>query len=360
VNLFTISHRPVALILALGLCTALVASERSIADALAVAGASLVAKGNAEQGKEMLYKALANDENCPDALFELARLFEKEGNAHTACDFYQRAALVYAQENAPSTIAKRNEAERRIKALNPFAPRLNALFEDYALDLDRLVKKTPDSLTIDAAAGRVSELKLAALLAPEKMPKFIAAAQKASASPPTSTLPDVERELKALGWATVSGVWVKKAPGVYEAIDGKLEAAKANGSIDLFVLKGGSGSVKACVRNGFNDPKFMDLTLSGYGVLFKGRECRVYGPNDMVMKYFNGSLDPALIATHPLPESLPKYRATVSVTNEGALEFTVNDKRKSISNNKQLPKAGGFIIEVTGTMTLENPRCAGQ
>src|ERR1043165_1151922 len=337
---------------------ALSAADRNLADGLATAGTTLAAKGNSSQAREMFYKALAYDEDCPDALFELAKIFEKEGNTPTACDFYQRAALVYAQDNKPATTAKRVEAERRVKALSPSAPRLTAVFEEYAQDLDRLVKKAPDTLTIDAASDRVTELKLSSVLAPEKMPKFLWAQKAASSgsSPPTATLPDVERDLKALGWSTITGVWIKKAAGVYETTNGKLEAAKTNGTIDLWVHSGFTGSVKACVRNGFVAQNFMDLTLSGYGVMFKGKECREYAPNEMVMKYFNGSLAPAMIKAEPINEASPKHHATVSINNEGVLDFNVNDKRKSVSNNK-LPKNGGFMIEVSGTAVIENPRC---
>ena len=45
-----------------------------------------------------------------------------------------------AQENKLSTVSKRAEAERRIKVLNPYATRLGMLMEDYASDLDKLVK----------------------------------------------------------------------------------------------------------------------------------------------------------------------------------------------------------------------------
>lgn len=339
---------------------ALRAADRNLADGLATAGTAFAAKGNLTQAKDMFYKALAYDEECPDALFELAKIFDKEGSPH-ACDFYQRAALNYAQDNKPANAVKRAEAERRIKVLNPSAPRLTAVFEEYAQELDRLVKKSKDNLTIDAASARAEELKLSTVLVPEKMPKFLAAAQKpaASSGPPTATPPEVERELKALGWTTITGVWVKKSAGVYETSNGKLEAAKTSGTIDLWVHGNFNGSVKACVRNGFTPQNFMDMTLSGYGVMFKGKECRMYAPNEMVMKYFNGSMDPAMVKSEPISEAAPKHHAIVSVTNEGTLDFNVNDKRKSVSNNK-IPKTGGFMIEVSGTAVIENPRCAGQ
>src|SRR5689334_3435531 len=93
--------------------------ERALADSLAATGATLAAKGNTAAAKEMFYKALANDQSCPDAIFELAKIFDKENNLAAASDFYQRASLLMGQENKPNTSAKRTEADRRVRALNP-------------------------------------------------------------------------------------------------------------------------------------------------------------------------------------------------------------------------------------------------
>src|SRR5258706_4312774 len=90
--------------------------ERALADSLAATASTLAAKGNTAAAKEMFYKALANDENCPDAIFELAKLFDKENNPAAASDFYQRASLIYSQENKPATTAKRAEADKRLPA----------------------------------------------------------------------------------------------------------------------------------------------------------------------------------------------------------------------------------------------------
>lgn len=339
------------------------AEDRAVAQAMAAAGAVHASKGNDEQAKDYFFKALANDENCGEALYELGRLYEKEGNPVLAGEFYERAAVQLAGEKKPALAAKRADAEKRLKAVNPLAVKLNGYFEDYARDLDRVASKLPDSMTLAALTERAEQLSLAKLLPPEKTPKFLAEAKKNSVADVgkdgvAGTSPEVERELKALGWTKVTGSWVKKGQGVYETKDGKLEAERTNGAIDLYVLKGSSGTVKACVRNNFKADNFFDLNLSGYGVLFKGKECRLYGPNAMVMKFMSGSLDPALIRADPLPDANPKNHAMVNV-NEGSLDYNVNDKRHSVANNK-LPREGGFVIEVTGMATLETPRCIGR
>ncbi len=352
-------HHFIAILLVLlGLCGA---EDVAVANAMAAAGAVHASKGNIEQAKDYFYKALANDENCGEALYELARLFEKEGQPVVAGEFYERALVQLSQDKRTAMAAKRADAERRLKAVNPLAVKLNGYYEDYARDLDRLASKLPDSMTLAALTERAEQLKLDKILPAEKAPKFLADAKKnleAGKDGVVGTSPEVERELKALGWTTVTGSWVKKGQGIYEAKDGKLEAQKTNGSIDLFVLKGGTGTVKACVRNNFNAGNFFDLNLSGYGVLFKGKECRLYGPNAMVMKFMSGNLDPALIRADPLPDANAKNHATI-VVNEGSLDYNVNDKRHSVANNK-LPREGGFVVEVTGTMTVETPRCVGR
>ena len=44
-----------------------------------------------------------------------------------------------------------------MKALNPFAPRLGSLMEDYAIDLDRVVKKDKD---FQKFAGKAVKVRL--------------------------------------------------------------------------------------------------------------------------------------------------------------------------------------------------------
>lgn len=375
------------------ICTApSFAADRAAADSLAMSATVMANKGNSGQAKELFYKALANDETCPDAIFELAKIFDKENNSAAASDFYQRASLIFAQENKTNTMAKRAEADKRVKALNPFAPRVAALYEDYAQELDRLTKKVPDSVTQDAAFARVTELKMPSVLAPEKLPKFYAAlqAQKTAAATaeadsaktastkrpgfsssidpaPAKVVnnvpPEVERELKALGWGTITGTWVKKAANTYEVTDGKLEAAKTNGGVDVWVVKG-TGAVKVTVRNDFNldssSSFFSDYNSTGYGVIMKSKECKVYAPGGYSgYSSATSKMEPYMVKTEPLPDINPRNHATVTIV-DGKIEIAVNEKNVIRYNDKTLPRSGPFVIEVKGTATIENPRCAGQ
>jgi tetratricopeptide (TPR) repeat protein len=375
--------------LALAACViagVLQASERALADSLAATGATLAAKGNTAGAREMFYKALANDENCPDAIFELAKIFDKENSTAAASDFYQRASLIYSQENKPNTTAKRAEAEKRLRTLNPFAPRMAGLYEDYAQDLDRLVKKVPDTVTQDAALARVNELKMSSVLAPEKLPKFYASAQaervaatEAEKKPARSTngftgaetptpkvtkvAPDVERELKALGWTTITGVWVKKGPNLYEVTDGKLEVAKTTGGVDVWVVKGGSGTVKATVRDDYNKENntggfFSEYT--GYGVAVSKRDCRFYPPGAYSGFTFNSKYEPSYARSEMIPEANPKNHFTVMIGVDNVLEMMFNERKVIRFKDDKLPRGGPMVIEVKGTATIENPRCAGQ
>jgi tetratricopeptide (TPR) repeat protein len=382
----------------------LVAADRSGADALAAAGAALVAKGNISQAKDMLYKALANDENCPDAIFELAKIFDKENAAVSAGDFYQRAMILMAQESKPETVSKRAEADRRVKALNPFAPRIGGIFEDYAQDLDRLLKKVPDSVTQDAALARVDELKMSSIITAEKMPKFYASAHakkvadqvaaskpkptrsfinsngemSMSTKPVNSVPPDVERDLKAAGWTTITGTWVKKSSGVYEVTNGKLESQKTNGGVDVWVHKitASNSSVRAAVHNDYNNSSSDSVSSSssgsssgyyysssdynGYGTVIRAKEFRLYGPGGYSGFSTSSRYEPSHIRSENMVEGQAKTHVTSTIMDD-TLELSVNEKKSFRFKDAKMPKsASPFVIEVRGTATIENPRCAGQ
>ncbi len=366
------------------------AAERNLADGLAAAGTANATKGNTALAKDLFYKALAHDDSCPDALFELAKIVDKEGDASTAGDLFRRAALIYAQEGKPANAAKRAEAEKRAHTLNPAAAKLGTLFEEYATDLDKIVKKQPDALTEASALERINELQLPGVLPPDKLPKFYSVAQAAlekkamvakkiedapsdtprkkrrpmeSAKVEGVTAPDVEKELKALGWATVVGTWIKKAPGVYEATDAKLEAQKINGLIDFTVVKSSSeGTVKATVRTDSQAPS--DYAVNGYGTFVRGKDFRNFGYGERLRPRLaaaggggGGGLAP--LGTFPITESAAKNHFTVKV-DDNSLEFSHNNVVNSRATNPKLSHTGSFLIDVTGTVLIEMPRCGGQ
>ncbi|HLX65127.1 MAG TPA: hypothetical protein VKX17_27910 [Planctomycetota bacterium] len=402
----TIAALAVLALVSIGLVRA---EERNIADGLAATGAALAAKGNIPQAKDMLYKALVHDENCPDALYELARIIEKE-DVSLAADLYQRAFTEYTADNKPASAAKRSDAEKRMRTLNPAAPKLTAAYEDYAQDLDKVVKKLTDNLTETSAMERVNDLKLATLVTSDKMPKFYTAAQekKSAPTPPAAdngnkgnnpgtgntpprnrfgrteenpkngtTTPEVEKELKALGWATVSGSWVKKGPNIYEATDAKLEAPKTSGTIDLWIVKDPNIAkdtvVKAAVRNdaanaqfgGFGNPGGGPTTneMNGYGIRYEGKDFREFGHGDRNRRGPGGGRGqqanngPMEVGRHNTTEGRNHFVVKI---DDSTLEIYFNDSRTYNTSAAKIAKNGNFMIDVNGTVTIEMPKVTGQ
>ncbi|MEI6535680.1 MAG: hypothetical protein WCN98_10100 [Verrucomicrobiaceae bacterium] len=230
-------------------------AERSMADGFAAAGAAQAANGKTEQAKDLLYKALVYDDSCPDALFELAKIMDKENNP-LALAFFQRAASLYEKESKP-TPAKKSEAEKRLKALDAYGPRLSVVMEEYALELDKIVKKIPDDATRDAASERVGAMVSANLLHADKMPKFYNAA---AAAKPTKGLQDSKE---------IGGVWhlTRRADrawqctldfdtdGTFQAVRGK-ESGKWSMEGNVLVMdwkKWGIHKLKRIDKNTFSD-----------------------------------------------------------------------------------------------------------
>jgi len=343
-------------------------AERSMADGFAAAGAAQAANGKTEQAKDLLYKALVYDDSCPDALFELAKIMDKENNP-LALAFFQRAASLYEKESKP-TPAKKSEAEKRLKALDAYGPRLSLVMEEYALELDKIVKKLPDNSTRDAATERAATLGLGGLIPAEKLPKFLAAAQGKSSAPEknVAVAGDATKELKALGWTRVLGTVVKKSAGVYVLTDAKLEADKITGGIDVIVHKAGfDGNVVVTVRTDSNNAggeeggkkgegkkkKHNRDGVDGYGFLSNGDEFSLYTPADKGKTAY-----PALFFSRNWPDAQAKAHLQVSITD--ALDLYLNDKREAHSGNTRISRSGTFVIEVQGTVTVEAPRCSGQ
>jgi hypothetical protein len=367
------------------------AADSTVAAAMGAGAAKLAAEGKTEKAKDMCYQALANDEGCVEALYELGKIFQKEGKTIAAGDFLLRAAqlLGKAEVGNPAFTSKRLDAERRLRDVNPFALRLASLLGDYSQELDAIIKKAPDGLTAEEALSRIRELRLADVLPQSKLPAIDTAravanpaAQKLGpandASPPPETPraaaglpPDVERALKAAGWAAITGNWRKKGDNVYEVTDGKLEAPKVNGGVQVLIHKGSTGQVKVMVRNNQYQPdghityhsagfsKGFDRRLCGTGFGFQVEPAAAKMYQATFSYYFAGSKDlarPYMEREAPLPN--PKNKIQIQIT-ENKLEMFLNDQREHLSNYK-LSKDGPFVIEIAGTWTIESPRAVGQ
>lgn len=365
------------------------------ADGLATAGEAYLTNNRVEKAKDAFFKALFHDENCPVALYELAKIFQKEGNTAAASDFFNRA--IHQMENGvsahPEFASKITDAKTRLQAVNPYAAQFSGAMEDYAQDLGKIVKKDNDALTNEEAYSRVQVLCLASIVPASKMPDIQKPgprqpeknsghiSTKVSSDAPTVTnVPlDVERALKSAGWTTITGQWKKKPDGSYEVTNGKLETQKINGAIQFTVVSGGAGTVSAMVRNDNREP-FVHSSGSGnsgsttstgmgmsrysfatgYGVVLSDRDCKVYTPQG---GYVGNEYYPGLDHTTTL-QPISKHLVLITVSEkEGgkgtALAIQVDGKKENNSNYK-LNKDGPFTIEIKGTVVIEDPKAAGQ
>jgi hypothetical protein len=358
--------------------------DKALAEGLADVGSSFVAKNDLGRAKKNFYAALAHDENCPIALYELAKIFENEGDTVSAINFYVKAAQECNRSSNATVKAKAQDCERRVQKLSPYATQFTTLMEGYAQELGRIATKNTDAPTLAEAQNKVRTLNLMTIVAPEKIPDIIKPSNKPPAEQPknngrsrfptqedapqvkTQVAPDVERALKADGWTDITGVWKKKAEGVYEVTDGKLECKKTNGALQVFVHKGGTGSVAVFVRASARDYSDFDTTSTsssgmgyfgrarGFGYFIKGSDAKLYTPG---MWQEGDTFMPDLERTVPLTD-IPKHRVLVQV-QDSKLDVTL-DTNSPRHTTYKIPKDGPFLIEIKGTMTIETPKAAGQ
>lgn len=379
-------------------CLPAPAGDAVTARALAEAAAKLRTDGKPEKARTLLYKALAHDERCPEALLELGRIFEEEGNTAAAANFYS-LALPGLAEPGRAQAGVIADVKRRLQTLNPYVAKTSQLAEEYALELTQILKKSPDSLTQEETAARVADLHLDRYVPEEKLPKV---ERRAPAAPAVSKVeepdtsrppsprrtsssssrpepkreannvpPDVERALRAAGWTTITGTWRLVRANVYEVTDGRLEAAKTNGAAQVQVHKS-EGLVALMVRyNEKHVPYISDLEGfetstggyytyyygPGYGYTVKGSSYAMYAP----YYSYRGEYYPYRERCGKIPDA-PKHLLTVqSVANPKGvqLEFFLDGKREKTCNYP-LTQEGPFVIRVIGTATIEQPQAAGQ
>lgn len=140
-------------------------SDADLAAALAETGAIHAVKGHPEQAKDALYRALAYDMTCGVALFELAKIADKEGDLKTAGELYRRSLGCL-----PSGSAK-SQAESRYMTLNPIAGKMALLFKDYARSLEVLSKTHTDEATLSGCNERIRILKENSFISKEYIQK---------------------------------------------------------------------------------------------------------------------------------------------------------------------------------------------
>jgi len=363
------------LVLYAAMLPAPIRADEKEALALAETAVDLLNRGRTDKARETFFRALAHNENCPIALYELGKMFEVEGHNAKAADFLNRAVTEFAkgEKNNSAWSGKKLDASRRLKTLNPCAAQFTYLLEEYSQDLAKLTKKYPDTMTIEEAARRVETLEMASYLPKEKLPSLPKAAGKPSTagspseSSKTTIAPEVERALKAAGWTTITGTWKKVGEGKYEVTNGKLESAKTNGAVQVAVMAGGSGSLKVLVRDGHaakdigfgsSSSATSDRFCGGYGVWFKDSAAKLFIPSGgwtSGEEYY-----PYQDRVIPLPGA-GKWTVLINCADtEKAtrLEISINGKRESLTNYR-IKRTGPIVIEVSGTLMIENPQAGG-
>jgi hypothetical protein len=196
---------------------------------------------------------------------------------------------------------------------------------------------------------------------------------------PVSVVPeDVAAELKKGGWATITGIWKKKAPNVYEVSDGTLESPFMTGAMQVIVYTGGKGSVKATVRDTKPDDDGQVYKLkrpdpnnqgqgntssytvaSGYGVSVEGDKYKVFGPFSI-----NPWVDsktplfrPYVERESKLPPGAVKNQFLITIDKQ--MSIMVNGEKKKTTSVK-LTEEGTFLVKISGTMIIEAPVAKGQ
>ena len=341
------------------------AVDPAIVAALVTQGLELAAKGKSESAQHTFLRALLLDEHNATALFEMGKLLEAEGG-DGAAEFLLRAAAEYAQQSRNAS-PKAADAQARAAKLNSYLKQYHAQLEAYADELNRIVKKTTDENTYSEAALRVEELNLTQVVPADKLTAFRkTGAGAAGGIGGGGVPPDVEKELKALGWTTIKGQWKKTADKGYEVTDGKLEAQKVNGTLQVWVRSGGTGSITAFVRN--DQPEFpwnyfgsykRASFARGYGIIAADMtECKVYLPLTALMAGWKGNdVYPYMDHITKLAPG-PKHLFSVAIQDSN-LEITLDNKSDRKTSYK-FNKDGPFTIEIKGTLVIEEPRAMDQ
>jgi hypothetical protein len=388
------------------------AGDAEIAAGYAGAAAKLNGEGKPEKAKSLCYKALANDERCAAALYELGKLFEAEGSVVSAANFYSQTVRVLTTGDPVKgeDVVRLAEARRRLATLNPYAARLTGAMQEYSQGLSVALKKAPDSMSEDGALSRINALNLARYLPPEKLPQIQRAtdvasttkppattgtdtatskppgpATKATAtstSPPdpetgfrrtragdeppakTSVSPEVERALRAAGWTSISGTWKQVEKNVYEVTDGRLEAQKTNGGISVIVRKGSTATISVFARYSADNRRSYYLYddgsyyyAPGYGFVIKGSSYSMYTPYAGFRETSAYKERTANVVDGP--KHIYTVEAMTSAKASTKLTYYIDGKREK-SCDQQINTDGPFVIAIRGTVVIEQPQAVGQ
>jgi hypothetical protein len=173
---------------------------------------------------------------------------------------------------------------------------------------------------------------------------------------------EVERALRAAGWTAITGNWKQLERNVYEVTDGRLDAQKTNGAINIAIQKGGTGTVAMFVRGPNHALGALGgETGAGYGYLLKGGMLSMYTP--YLMEDTSGKYYPYKERSKPVTADAPKHVYGVeALTNPKGytrLTYYMDGNRQKTCEYK-ITTEGIFVVVVQGTAILESPQAIGQ
>jgi hypothetical protein len=250
------------------------------------------------------------------------------------------------------------------------------VLEEYASGMGSIAKKNIDANLHTILHRRAEGIGLAQIIDRAKMPAFPAyrppghaadgnkPGRRSKAEALSQVPPEIEVELKAAGWAKVTGTWKKKGPKTYEVTNGDLTADLTDGALGVNVLQDGTGDVEICVRGAFR-PGVRSTYYStyevgsGFGFKVKAALYQIFSPQTFTALTTSASeFQPILERSTKLPEGAPKSNFTMIVTGT-KLEYLFNGT--SVKKcNYNIDSKGPFMIKVRGTRTIELPLCKAQ
>lgn len=125
----------------------------ALAEALTKSGAVHASKGNYDQAKDLLYRALAHNENCGNALFELAKIEDLHGDKNLSKDLYERSFHLLVD------LQKIEDCEKKLRIMHSSVVRISDAVSEYNKDVVSVFKRYPDMLTTELAINRVEMIK---------------------------------------------------------------------------------------------------------------------------------------------------------------------------------------------------------
>ena len=238
-----------------------------------------------------------------------------------------------------------------------------------------LVKETPADVVKDSPKDLARDTPRAELPAKSELPARAEVPAKSElpaksegrpktevAAKAVGVPPEVDRALRAAGWTSIVGNWKQVERNVYEVTDGRIEAQKANGALNIAIRKGSTGTVSIYVRCPKDHAPAHEggESAPGYGFVVKGSTFSLYSPT--LSEETSGKWYPYKERTGTMVDSFKHIFTMEATTNaKGFTRLThyIDNKRERTCEYK-ITTEGVFVVLVQGTAILESPQAVGQ